>query len=68
MRDRDERDVVVPAWVGAAFEVIQAERVFELAVVMLDPPAQLGQADEILEDVPFVVELRDGGPSVMVTR
>src|SRR3712207_8218181 len=44
--DRDERDVVLPAGVGAALEVVKTERVFELAVVLLDAPAQLGQLDE----------------------
>ena len=42
--DRDECDVVVPAAEGAAFEVVEAERVFELAVVLLDPPAQAEDA------------------------
>src|SRR5438046_1965201 len=49
VRDRDERDVVVPAAVGAAFEVIETERVFELAIVVLDPPAQLREPNELLE-------------------
>ena len=43
MRDRDERYLVIPAAVGAALEVVQAERVLELAVVVLDPPAQFGE-------------------------
>ena len=38
--------MAVPAGVGAAFEVAQAQAVLELAVVVLDPPADLGQADE----------------------
>lgn len=38
----DEGDVVVPAGPGAAFVVVQAEAVFELAVVVLDAPAQFG--------------------------
>jgi hypothetical protein len=37
----DEGDVVVPAAPGAAFEVDQAEAVFEFAVVVLDAPAHL---------------------------
>src|SRR5437763_906542 len=49
LRYGDERDVVVPAAVGAAFEVIQAERVLELAVVVLDPPAHLPQPHEVLQ-------------------
>src|SRR5687767_11463527 len=47
--DADEGDVVLPAGPGAALEVIEAERVFELAVVLLDTPAQLGQRDESLK-------------------
>ena len=47
--DRDERDVVVPAAVAAALEVVEAEGVFELAVVVLDAPAQLGQPDQLGE-------------------
>src|SRR5690606_26635788 len=38
----DEGDVVVPAGPGAAFVVVQAEAVFEFAVVVLDAPAQFG--------------------------
>lgn len=30
---------------GAALEVVQAEAVFEFAVVVLDAPVELGQAD-----------------------
>ncbi|AYC35932.1 hypothetical protein DWG14_00140 [Streptomyces griseorubiginosus] len=37
----DEGDVVVPAGPGAAFEVVESQAVFELAVVMFDPPAHL---------------------------
>jgi hypothetical protein len=44
--DRDERDVVVPAGPGAALEVIEAERVFEFAVVLFYAPAQLGEGNE----------------------
>jgi hypothetical protein len=47
--DRDEGDVVVPARPGAAFEVVEAERVFELAVVLLDAPAQLRELDKLLQ-------------------
>lgn len=36
-QDRDERDVVVKAAVGAFLEVVEAERVLELAVVVLHP-------------------------------
>src|ERR1700716_587384 len=38
----DEGDVAVPAGVGASFEVVQAEAVFEFAVVVFDAPADLG--------------------------
>ena len=41
------RDVAVPAGEGAAFEVVQAEAGFQFAVVVLDPPADLGQPDEL---------------------
>ena len=41
------RDVAVPAGEGSAFEVGQAEAGFQLAVVVLDPPADLGQPDEL---------------------
>src|SRR5438445_229498 len=49
VRDRDERDVVVPAAIGAALEVVQSEGVLELAVVVLDPPAHLPQPHEVLQ-------------------
>jgi hypothetical protein len=38
--------VVVPATEAAALEVVKAEAVVELAVVVLDAPAQLGQPDK----------------------
>jgi hypothetical protein len=41
--------VAVPAGVAAAFEVVQAEAVFEFAVVVLDTPADLGQAHEVAQ-------------------
>ena len=41
--------MTVPAQVGAAFEVAQAEAVLELAVVLLDPPPDLRQADEFCD-------------------
>src|SRR5579872_4978196 len=47
--ERDEGDVVVPAVEAAAFEVVEAERVFEFAVVVLDAPSQLREAHELLE-------------------
>ena len=42
-------DVVVPATEGAPLEVVEPERVLELAVVELDAPAQLGEAHEVCE-------------------
>lgn len=41
-----EGDVVVPAGPGPAFEVVQAQAVLQFAVVVLDAPADLGQADQ----------------------
>src|SRR3954447_12327087 len=49
VRDRDERDVVMPAAVGAALEVVQAERVFEFAVVVLDAPAELAEPNQLTQ-------------------
>jgi hypothetical protein len=40
-----EGDVAVPAGVGAAFELVQSQAGFQLAVVVLDPPPDLGQPD-----------------------
>ena len=42
-----EGDVAVPADPGAAFEVVQAEGLLQFAVVVLDAPAALGEADEL---------------------
>jgi hypothetical protein len=42
----DEDDVVVPAVPGAAFEVGQAQGLFHFAVVVLDAPAEFGEADQ----------------------
>ena len=44
-----EGDVTVPAGVGAALEVVQAEAVLELAVVVPGAPADIGQADEFFD-------------------
>src|SRR5947209_20059797 len=49
LRYGDERDLGVPVAVGAAFEVIQAERALGLAVVVLDPAALLPQPHEVLQ-------------------
>ncbi len=46
MGDGHAGEVVVQAAIGAAFVVIKAEALLELAVVMLDAPAQLGGLDE----------------------
>ncbi len=40
---------MVPAAVGTALEVIEPECVLQLAVVVLDPPAQLREPHEIFE-------------------
>ncbi len=40
--DGGEGDVPVPAQPGAALEMVQAEAVFEFAVVVLDAPPHLG--------------------------
>src|SRR3954454_5571454 len=40
-----ERDVTMPAQIAAAFEMVQAEAVLQLPVVMLDAPPDLGQPD-----------------------
>src|SRR5229473_7340237 len=42
-----EVDVAVPAGPGAAFEGVQAQAGLQLAVVVLDPPPDLGQPDEL---------------------
>jgi hypothetical protein len=44
-----EGGVAVPAEKGADYEVVQAEAVFDLAVVVLDPPADLGDADQFAQ-------------------
>src|SRR5215213_12001175 len=41
---RDQGHVVMPAAEAAALEVVKAQAVLELAVVVLDAPAQLGRA------------------------
>src|SRR5258708_2708604 len=42
-----EGDVAVPAVERAALEVVQAEAGLQLAVVVLDPPADLGQPGQL---------------------
>jgi len=39
--------VAVPAGERAALEVIQPEAVLQLAVIVLDPPPDLGQPDQL---------------------
>ena len=39
-------EAAVPAGVAAAFEVVESESVFQFAVVVLDPPADLGESDD----------------------
>jgi hypothetical protein len=46
VRDGDAGEVMMQPAVGAAFVVIQAEALLELAVVMLDPPSQLRELHE----------------------
>src|ERR1700758_3917981 len=47
VRDRDERDVMVPAAVRATLEVVKPECVLELAIVLLDPPADLREVHQL---------------------
>jgi len=42
-----EGDMAVPAEVGAALEVVQAEAGFQLAVVVPGPPPDLGQPGQL---------------------
>src|SRR5260221_8880029 len=46
VRDRSQDDVALPARQAAAFEVIEADLVFELLVLLLDGPALMGQGDQ----------------------
>ena len=39
--DRHQRDVVMPAGPRAAFEVVQPQGAFQLAVVLLNPPSRM---------------------------
>lgn len=49
MRYRHQGDVVIPAGVGPALDVIETERVFESVVIVLDTPAYLRDADKLAE-------------------
>ncbi len=44
-----EHDVMRPALIGAAFEVVEAELVLELAVLLFDRPAAARQRDQLAE-------------------
>src|SRR5437763_15899885 len=44
---RGEGDMTVPAQETAAFEVVETEAVFEFAVVVFDPPADLRQTHQV---------------------
>ena len=46
MRDGDAGEVGVPPAVGGAFVVNEPEALLELAIVVLDAPMQLRQADQ----------------------
>jgi hypothetical protein len=47
VRGGDQGDVAVPADPGPALEVVQAQAGLEFAVVVLDPPADFGVADQV---------------------
>jgi hypothetical protein len=49
VRGGAESGVVVEASPGAALEVVEADLLFHLLIIALDPPAQLGEANEGLE-------------------
>lgn len=49
--------MVIPPEVGTPLEVIEAQLVLELQVVLLDPPAALGEADEAAEAERFPPEI-----------
>jgi hypothetical protein len=44
-----EHDVMRPALIGAAFEVIEAEVVLQLAILLLDGPAAARERDQVDE-------------------
>jgi hypothetical protein len=47
--DRHQRHVMVPARDGAPLEVVQPQRVLQLALIVLHPSAQRGQAHQPLK-------------------
>lgn len=68
VRHRGERYVMMPARPRAPLEVIEPQLVLELAVILLDPPAPLGQPDEAAETEVFAAQIgepvRGGGGGV----
>jgi hypothetical protein len=48
----DEGGVVVPAEPGAAFEVVEAEGVFEFSVVVFDAPSMVGKMAFTVQSAP----------------
>ena len=46
IREKDQHHVVMPATPGTAFEVVEAEFVFEFAVTMFDDPAMILPKEE----------------------
>ena len=54
---RRERDVMMPAWPRAPFDVIEAECVFQFAGVLFDAPAAFGEADGAPEPERFSGQL-----------
>ena len=47
--DRRQDDVMQPALIAAPFEMIQAEIVFQLAILLFDRPAAPGKRDQVDE-------------------
>jgi hypothetical protein len=52
MGDRDQDQVVMPATEAAALDVVQAKHAVPFPVVLLDPPSQLAQPDQLQDRVP----------------
>ena len=48
VRDRGEHDMMLPARIGAAFEVVEPEFGLELLVLLLDRPALVRESDQLL--------------------
>ena len=47
--DGGEHDVMLPAGIRAAFEVVEAEFGFELLILLLDRPALMRESDQLLQ-------------------